>query len=145
VTGVQWGCQRIPAQAGLNIVDDAGGGLAQALTPQDPTRPIGKSPRAPRQSVDELGRTCTCVVAAVTASAQTAPAAGTDIYHVHFAKSAPGQAVAHAKSLMTPDSFLAMPSHFVVLRHQEGDDWDFAVMGWCPDVAAFAARSRVAM
>jgi hypothetical protein len=71
---------------------------------------------------------CTCVAAAATASAQTAPAAGTDIYHVHFAKSAPGQAVAHAKDLMTPDSSLAMPNHFVVLRHQEGDDWDFVVI-----------------
>ena len=71
---------------------------------------------------------CTCVAAAATASAQNAPAAGTDIYHVHFAKSAPGQAVAHAKDLMTPDSSLAMPNHFVVLRHQEGDDWDFVVI-----------------
>jgi hypothetical protein len=70
----------------------------------------------------------TCVAAAATASAQTAPAAGTDIYHVHFAKSAPGQAVAHAKVLMTPNSTLAMPNHFVVLRHQEGDDWDFVVI-----------------
>ena len=67
---------------------------------------------------------CTCVGAAAMAFAQTAPATGTDIYHVHFTKSAPGQAVAHAKELMTPDSSLAMPNHFVVLRHQEGDDWE---------------------
>jgi hypothetical protein len=82
---------------------------------------------------------CMCVAAAVTASAQTAPGTGTDIYHVHFAKSAPGQAVAHAKDLTTPDSSLAMPTHFVVLRHQEGDDWDFVViqhMGAKAEVAA---------
>ena len=82
---------------------------------------------------------CTCVVAATTAAAQTAPATGTDIYHVHFAKAAPGQAAAQAKSLMTPDSALAMPDHFVVLRHQEGDDWDFVViqhMGAKAEVAA---------
>ena len=81
----------------------------------------------------------TNVLAVTTASAQTAPGTGTDIYHVHFAKSAPGQAVAHAKSLMTPDSSRPMPDHFVVLRHQEGDDWDFVViqhLGTKAEVAA---------
>ena len=83
---------------------------------------------------------CTCVSAGATAAAQTSPAAGTDIYHVHFAKSAPGQAVAHAKELMTPDSTLAMPNHFVVLRHQEGDDWDFVVIQHMGAKAEVAAR-----
>jgi hypothetical protein len=70
------------------------------------------------------------VVAATTASAQNtlAPAAGTDVYHVHFAKAAPGQAEALGKSLMVPDKSASMPEHFVVLRHQEGDDWDYAVI-----------------
>jgi hypothetical protein len=67
------------------------------------------------------------VVAATAASAQTTPAA-TDVYHVHFAKSAPGQAAALGKSLMTPDKTSPMPEHFVVLRHQEGDDWDYVVI-----------------
>ena len=69
------------------------------------------------------------VVAATAASPQNAPTvAATDVYHVHFTKSAPGQAEAHAKSLMTPDKTSPMPEHFVVLRHQEGDDWDYAVI-----------------
>ena len=70
------------------------------------------------------------VVAATAASPQNtpAPAAGTDVYHVHFTKAAPGQATALAKSLMVPDKTSPMPDHFVVLRHQEGDDWDFAVI-----------------
>jgi hypothetical protein len=69
------------------------------------------------------------VVAATAASAQNAPAvAATDVYHVHFTKSAPGQAAAHGKSLMTPDKTSPMPEHFVVLRHQEGDDWDYVVI-----------------
>jgi hypothetical protein len=70
------------------------------------------------------------VVAATTASAQNAPAsaAGTDVYHVHFAKAAPGQAEALGKSLMVPDKSASMPEHFVVLRHQEGDDWDYVVI-----------------
>jgi hypothetical protein len=69
------------------------------------------------------------VAAATAAPPQNAPdVAPTDIYHVHFTKSAPGQAAAHAKSLMTPDKTQSMPEHFVVLRHQEGDDWDYAVI-----------------
>lgn len=70
------------------------------------------------------------VVAATPASPQNAPApaAATDVYHVHFAKAAPGQATALAKSLMVPDKTSPMPDHFVVLRHQEGDDWDYVVI-----------------
>jgi hypothetical protein len=69
------------------------------------------------------------VAAATAAPPQNAPAvATTDIYHVQFTKSAPGQAAAHATSLMTPDKTRPMPEHFVVLRHQEGDDWDYVVI-----------------
>jgi len=68
-------------------------------------------------------------VVATTAFAQNAPpAAGTDLYHVHFAKAAPGQAAALAKFLMEPDKSSPMPTHFIVLRHQEGDDWDYVVI-----------------
>jgi hypothetical protein len=69
------------------------------------------------------------VVAATAASPQNTPApAATDVYHVHFTKAAPGQAAALGKSLMVPDKTSPMPEHFVVLRHQEGDDWDYAVI-----------------
>jgi len=70
------------------------------------------------------------VVAATAASPQNAPAqaAATDVYHVHFTKAAPGQAAALGKSLMVPDKTSPMPEHFVVLRHQEGDDWDYVVI-----------------
>jgi len=64
----------------------------------------------------------------MSATPQNAPAAATDVYHVHFAKAAPGQAAALGKSLMTPDKTSPMPEHFVVLRHQEGDDWDYVVI-----------------
>jgi len=67
------------------------------------------------------------IAAATVVSAQGTSAA-TDLYHVHFTKSAPGQATAHAKALMTPDKTSSMPDHFVVLRHQEGDDWDYVVI-----------------
>jgi hypothetical protein len=81
------------------------------------------------------------IVAAAGASAQTAPA-NTDLYHVHFTKAAPGQAAALGKALMVPDKTSPMPEHFVVLRHQEGDDWDYAViqhLGAKMEVTAAAA------
>lgn len=69
----------------------------------------------------------------VVGSAQQTPppatqTALTDVYHVHFAKAVPGQAAALGKALMTPDPASPMPDHFVVLRHQEGDSWDYAVI-----------------
>lgn len=69
-------------------------------------------------------------VATAVPSAQTKPpsATATDIYHVHFTKAVPGQADALGKALVTPDKSSPMPEHFVVLRHQEGDDWDYAVV-----------------
>lgn len=65
------------------------------------------------------------------ANAQTQPSsasARTDVYHVHFTKAVPGQAAALGKFLETQDPKAAMPGHFIVLRHQEGDDWDFCVI-----------------
>jgi hypothetical protein len=70
-------------------------------------------------------------VTSATPAPQTQPSAaggGTDVYHVHFTKAAPGQAVALGKALIVPDKTTAMPEHFVVLRHQEGDDWDYLVI-----------------
>jgi hypothetical protein len=73
-------------------------------------------------------------LAAETAAAQGAPAAqaastsSTDLYHVSFIKAAPGQAMAAAAEVQKPDPKAAMPEHFIVLRHQEGDDWDFCVI-----------------
>jgi hypothetical protein len=69
------------------------------------------------------------VVAAAPSSAQTNPSATAgDLYHVHFTKAAPGQAAALGEALMMPDKTSAMPEHFIVLRHQEGDDWDYVVI-----------------
>lgn len=69
-------------------------------------------------------------VAGVCAAAapQTQPGTRTDVYHVHFTKAVPGQAAALGKALMVPDPKAPMPDHFLLLRHQEGDDWDYAVI-----------------
>src|SRR6187401_2262272 len=62
------------------------------------------------------------------ASTVSAQAANTDIYHVGFIKAAPGQALAAAAQLDKQDPKAPMQGHFVVLHHQEGDDWDFCVI-----------------
>lgn len=64
-------------------------------------------------------------------SAQPTQSANTgrpDLYHVHFTKAAPGQAAELAKVISVQDPKAPMPGHFLVLRHQEGDDWDFAAI-----------------
>ena len=58
-----------------------------------------------------------------------AQATNTDVYHVIFAKAAPGQAAdTSAKNLQEQDPKDPMAGHFLMLRHQEGDDWDYAVI-----------------
>lgn len=56
------------------------------------------------------------------------PAALTDIYHVHFNKAALGQATALGEQLKTQTPPAPMQGHFIVLRHQQGDDWDYCVI-----------------
>ncbi len=56
------------------------------------------------------------------------PAARPDVYHVHFNKAALGQAVALGEQLKAQGPNAPMPGHFIVLRHQEGDDWDYCVI-----------------
>jgi hypothetical protein len=68
------------------------------------------------------------LVSASSAQAPQPSSGNTDVYHVHFTKSAMGQSAAHAKNLTTPDPKAAMPDHFIVLRHQQGDDWDYVVI-----------------
>ena len=72
-----------------------------------------------------------CLMPATTVAQgrATAPqAAATDVYHVHFAKAVPGQAAALAADLQKQDPKAPMPGHLVLLRHQEGDDWDYCVI-----------------
>jgi hypothetical protein len=63
----------------------------------------------------------------------------TDVYHVHFTKAVPGQAGALGRALMVPDPTSPMPDHFLVLRHQEGDDWDYVVIQHLGQKAAIDA------
>lgn len=70
-----------------------------------------------------------------SASAQQPSAAGSpaasnrmDIYQVYFVKAAPGKATELLNALKNPPADTVLPTHALVLRHLEGDDWDFAVI-----------------
>jgi hypothetical protein len=69
--------------------------------------------------------TLVLAAAVAVAQAQTPP---TDIYHVMFVKALPGQAAALAKQLQEQDSKDPMAGHYLLLRHQEGDDWDYCLI-----------------
>ena len=60
-------------------------------------------------------------------SAASSPSASarTDVYHVHFVKAAPGKAAQMAENLKKPDTTAPMPGHTLVLRHHQGDAWDY--------------------
>ena len=62
------------------------------------------------------------------AAEKAAIPARTDMYHVHFVKSSLGKAAALADSLKVEDPKAPMPGHFMILRHQSGDSWDYAVI-----------------
>src|SRR5436305_347891 len=69
----------------------------------------------------------------------------TDVYHVHFTKAALGKAVQLGDWLKTPDRSNPMPDHFIVLRHQDGDAWDYVVITHLgPKATVEAASTAVA-
>ncbi len=64
---------------------------------------------------------------AASASAAT-PAPRTDVYHVHFNHAAPGKAAALADFLKAGNPNGPMPGHVLVLRHQDGEPWDYVAI-----------------
>jgi len=75
---------------------------------------------------------CTLLLAlfllASISAAQSSPAARTDVYHVHFSKAALGKGAELGDYLKTADPNVPMSAHRIVLRHQDGEDWDYAVI-----------------
>lgn len=62
---------------------------------------------------------------ATPTATSAATSSATDIYHVHFAKAAPGKAAQMEANLKKPDPEAPMPGHLLVLRHQDGAAWDY--------------------
>jgi hypothetical protein len=101
----------------------------------NPTRFAGPAlgQSIPNRNLEEtLKSTCTLLLALLLfvsiSAAQSAPAARTDVYHVHFAKAALGKAIEEGNYLKTADPNVPMSAHRIVLRHQEGEDWDYVTI-----------------
>jgi len=52
----------------------------------------------------------------------------TDLYHVHFAKSTLGKGAEEGDFLKQGNPASPMAGHMIVLRHQSGEDWDYALI-----------------
>jgi hypothetical protein len=107
---------------------------AQHATPRPkaPASAASKSPAsapAPKTSISPTSATSTSSAPATAATpASATPTARTDVYHVIFTKAALGKATQLAESLKAPNPQALMPGHSLVLRHQDGDSWDYAVI-----------------
>jgi hypothetical protein len=66
---------------------------------------------------------------AKSAAGAATATARTDVYHVHIVHAVPGKAAELAEANKTPAPGGPAPGHEVILRHQYGDSWDYAVIG----------------
>ena len=101
-------------------------GLSYAQT--SPAAAAKKSPAAAAKTTASSPASATSPATAATAPATSTSPARTDVYHVHFTHAAPGKANALADSLKQPDPNSPMPGHAVLLRHQDGDSWDYVAI-----------------
>jgi hypothetical protein len=70
--------------------------------------------------------------------------ARTDIYHVHFANAATGKAKELGDELKKPAPDAPMPDHVIVLRHEDGDSWDYCVISHLGTKATIEANRPAA-
>ncbi|MEN3370786.1 MAG: hypothetical protein V7609_2929 [Verrucomicrobiota bacterium] len=91
------------------------------------TSPAAKTSPAAATKASPTAAAKTSPTTTTTTSTSTA-AARTDVYHVHFTHAAPGKANALADALKQPDPTSPMPGHAILLRHQDGDSWDYVAI-----------------
>lgn len=106
--------------------------LVQAQS--SPSRPKSPSSAASKPPASKTSTSPASATSNSSSQATTEPSASgtsmarTDVYHVHFTKAALGKATQLADNLKTPSPQDPMPGHALVLRHQDGDSWDYAVI-----------------
>jgi hypothetical protein len=61
-------------------------------------------------------------------SGSTDTSKATDVYHVFFGYAAPGKAAELADFMKEPDPTAPQPGHTIILRHQDGDSWDYCAI-----------------
>jgi len=106
---------------------------AQSSTPRtkSPSSAAAKPPApavAPKTSTSPAAATSSSSSTTAAPAAPARPIARTDVYHVHFVKAALGKSVQLADSLKAPTPDSPTSGHSLVLRHQDGDAWDYVVI-----------------
>jgi len=96
-------------------------GFSYAQTSTAAPKTSSTKPAAPAST----STTSTATTTTSAAPAAPASSARTDVYHVHFTHAAPGKAAALGDFMKQPDPNAPMPGHAIVLRHQDGDSWDY--------------------
>ena len=86
------------------------------------------SPVTSKSSPSSSTSTTSSPAASVVTASPSPELVRTDVYHVHFTKAAAGKATQLADNLKKPDTSAPYPGHVLVLRHQDGDSWDYAVI-----------------
>jgi hypothetical protein len=111
----------------LLAVLPAGFSYAQS-SPAVPKTSAASAKTSPAAAKTSASPTSPATAATSPAATNSAAPARTDVYHVHFTHAAPGKANALGDSLKQPDPTAPMPGHSVVLRHQDGDSWDYVAI-----------------
>src|SRR5579864_4345454 len=99
-------------------------------------RPRTRASKSNQQNLEKtVKNVCTVLLVLLLfvsiSAVQDAPAqvaARTDVYHVHFAKATLGKGAEEGDFLKQQSPDAPMKGHYVVLRHQSGEDWDYTVI-----------------
>jgi len=110
--------------AGLTFAQSSPSAAAKT----SPAASAKTSPAAAAKTSPAPATTTTSPATAASPAATSTASARTDVYHVHFTHAAPGKANALADALKQPAPNDPMPGHTVLLRHQEGDSWDYVAI-----------------
>src|SRR5262245_50380370 len=86
--------------------------------------------RMTKRALLSLASMSLVAAAALGQQAATVPASAprTDLYAVYFVKAAPGKSAELLNSIKQPGTDTPMPTHSLILKHVDGDDWDFVVV-----------------
>ncbi len=80
--------------------------------------------------------------ASAAANPAASPGSRTEVYQVHFNRAAPGKAAALADFLKAPGPDPATAGHGLLLRHEDGADWDYLAVQYMGTKATVEATGN---
>ena len=107
------------------------GSVSLLKAQSSPTRATSKSSPASadlRSTAPSVSKSSPSPASSEVKASPAPEIARTDVYHVHFTKAAAGKETRLADNLKKSDPTAPFPGHILVLRHLDGDSWDYAVI-----------------